>query len=128
MKYKKVLLVDDDEDDREIFQYVLKEVSPNVTCSVSPTGLDALKKLGLREIEPDCIFLDLNMPVMNGMQFLAQIKANEQFRDIPVIVYTTASNNETAEEVKALGASEFIIKPHQYSTLLNTMNDFFNKG
>jgi CheY-like chemotaxis protein len=128
MKYNKVLLVEDDEDDQEIFQYVLKEVSPSTTCAISYTGLDALKKLGLREVEPDCIFLDLNMPVMNGFQFLTQIKANENFKHIPVVVYSTASNIETAEQVKALGASAFITKPHEYNTLLDTMQDFFKAG
>src|ERR1700742_4342006 len=89
------LLIDDDTDDRELFSEALATVDPVIVCDQATDGAEALDRLIKREIsEPDIIFLDINMPVMNGWQFLTKLKSVEKYRHIPVIVYSTSSNQK----------------------------------
>jgi len=74
MPYSRVLLIDDDEDDQEIFLSAMSEVSTSAVCTAESSARLALQKLENREISVDVIFLDLNMPIMDGKQFLAALK------------------------------------------------------
>ena len=121
MSYRKVLLIDDDEDDQHIFMTAAAEVSSNVSCVALYDARQALKKLENRELEPDVIFLDLNMPMMNGEQFLTEIKKNQALKKIPVIIFSTTSNKNTISSVKELGASAFITKPSLYDELVTVL-------
>ena len=121
MLYRNLLLIDDDEDDQHIFMTAAAEVSDNVSCVAFYDARKALRKLESGEITPDVIFLDLNMPMMNGEQFLTEIKKNENLKKIPVIIFSTSSNQNTIEAVKALGASAFITKPSLYDELVDIL-------
>jgi CheY-like chemotaxis protein len=112
---KKLLLVDDDEDDREIFLSVVQTIAPTIECRMATNGQDALNKLSQHPDLPDLIFLDLNMPLMDGRQFLREVKKHETLKEIPVIVLTTSSDKETITLSRSLGASDFITKPDKYS-------------
>jgi CheY-like chemotaxis protein len=114
---KSILLVDDDEDDREFFLSILNEINPSYSCTTVENGLVALECLATRRCQPDLIFLDLNMPVMDGRQFLKEIKTKESFSDIPVIILSTSSDARIIEETRQLGATEFITKPNKLSLL-----------
>ena len=86
-----VLIVDDDEDDRAVFCEVMLEVYPNARCITAKSGCDALNKLEAEANQnPAVIFLDINMPIMNGKQCLAALKASPATCDIPVVIYTTS--------------------------------------
>jgi CheY-like chemotaxis protein len=111
-----VMLIDDDEDDREIFLTVIKENAASVVCNVAENGREALDKLTHEFIKPDLIFLDLNMPRMNGKEFLLEIKKFDGLRDIPVIILSTSSDKETIAETRKLGAQHFISKPDKFSS------------
>jgi CheY-like chemotaxis protein len=111
-----VMLIDDDEDDREIFLTVIKENASSMVCNVAENGRVALDKLTQEFIKPDLIFLDLNMPRMNGREFLAEIKKFDDLRDIPVIILSTSADSETVSETRKLGAQHFISKPDKFST------------
>lgn len=111
-----VMLIDDDEDDREIFLTVIKENASSVVCNVAKNGREALDKLTQEFIKPDLIFLDLNMPRMNGREFLTEIKKFDGLREIPVIILSTSADNETISETRKLGARHFISKPDKFST------------
>ena len=117
MLYSNILLIDDDEDDQEIFVTALKELDSTVACQAEYSALEALQKLENSQVAADVIFLDLNMPLMNGLQFLAAVKKKESLKDIPVIILTTSSNPETIKETKALGAIDFITKPNNFYEL-----------
>ncbi|HVF97718.1 MAG TPA: response regulator [Flavisolibacter sp.] len=109
---RKVLLVDDDADDRKYFSEALAEVDPTMECVTAKDGQQALALLNDSQASlPDYIFLDLRLPKVNGRQCLLQIKANERLRNIPVIVYTTSRELEESEELQSLGAVRFITKP-----------------
>lgn len=83
----RILLADDDEDDRDIFINVLTEVSDSVHITVARNGQDALDTLSTTNELPDIIFLDLNMPVMGGADCLRMLKANPRLR-IYLFLYT----------------------------------------
>ncbi|MBC9910374.1 response regulator [Chitinophaga varians] len=119
-KYSSVLLIDDDVDDRMIFGDVLKELVPDIIYNEAINGEDALARLE-EGLVPDLIFLDLNMPRVDGKQFLAELRQIEHLRHIPVIIYTTSSHESDKKETRALGASYFITKPnslHELNQLL----------
>ena len=128
MKYQNILIIDDDEDDREIFLEAVKEVSSTVECMAFDSGIEALKQLRLHNISPDVIFLDLNMPVISGQQFLMELKNDPGLQSIPVIIFSTSSRPSTIQEMKELGATDFIIKPSGFRDLVHILVPFLKKN
>jgi len=126
MPFQNVLLIDDDEDDQEIFLAAAKEVSGDVKCTSLFDAREALKKLEIGELVPDVIFLDLNMPMMNGQQFLTEIKKKLDLKSIPIIIFSTSANDDTIVRMKALGAHDFITKPNRYDQFLTILKKLLN--
>jgi CheY-like chemotaxis protein len=122
MKYKNVLLIDDDRDDHEIFQTAVDQVDSDINCRFLNDATEALSMLEAHEVSPDLIFLDLNMEGMSGEEFLAEIKSRDRLKQIPVIVYTTASSPLIRNIAKKLGALDFITKPPRYSDLIKLLS------
>ena len=123
MIYNNVLLIDDDLDDREFFMDAISELKKTLVCNTFSNGMNALRQLtgqGLI-VCPDIIFLDLNMPGISGMEFLAKIKNNTQLKNIPVIVFSTTSDAITIDETKKMGAINFITKPNSYADLVKML-------
>ncbi|HET8964293.1 MAG TPA: response regulator [Chitinophagales bacterium] len=118
MAYQNILLIDDDIDDHEIFSAALGQLPGMVTYSAHSNATEALEQLTAELLKPDLIFLDLNMPVMNGQEFLTAVKRNEKLRNIPVIIFSTSSNSDTIRQTKELGAKDFITKPDRFDTLV----------
>lgn len=115
---RKVLVVDDDPDEIELLREAFSEVAPRVTCYGAANGLAALDYLSdPSQVLPDIILLDINMPVMNGWDFLRNVKKSERFREIPVVVYTTTNREQDRHLADSLGAKKFIRKPDNYSAL-----------
>jgi len=113
-------LADDDEDDRFFFLEALKEIDPGIECMVASNGKDALALLQNDFFSlPDYIFLDLNMPLMDGLKCLEEIKRIPSLSHIPVIIYSTSSEKEVAASCMKAGAYAFFIKPSSSSDLLN---------
>lgn len=110
-----ILIVDDDEEDRELFIDVVSRIAPSVTCREACDGEDALALLTGTSLLPDLIFLDLNMPRIGGIEFLKQVKKDARLKDIPVVIYTTSKRTEAKREALRLGAVYFISKPYQLS-------------
>jgi len=113
-----LLLVDDDEDDRDLFCLAIQDLVPSVRISIAANGEDALKMLSAdKRYRPDFIFLDLNLPRISGKECLVQLKKTDHLRDIPVIIYTTSKLQEDKAETKKLGAAHFITKPSKLTEL-----------
>ena len=126
MKQPKIcLLVDDDPDDQEVFLTALGDVSASALCLIAADGDRALELLHNEETFPDYIFLDLNMPRMNGFEFLAAVKKSKILKNIPVIVYSTTSQPSQIEKVKKLGATEFFTKTYKYQELCALLKKYF---
>ena len=122
---QKLMLIDDDEDDREIFISIVEAAYPAISLSVATNGQEALQALQQAATQPDLIFLDLNMPIMNGQQFMESIKADNILHKIPVVILTTSSDKTTIRDMKTLGAIHFISKPDKYSGWEKMLNEFF---
>ena len=112
-----VLLVDDDADDREIFTWTINTIYPSAITDTAVDGEDALGKLEQWEYHPDIIFLDLNMPRMNGFDFLQHIRRRDKWRELPVIVYSTSSNPRDIARSRETGATDYIVKGTEMATV-----------
>ncbi|HYF33035.1 MAG TPA: response regulator [Chitinophagaceae bacterium] len=110
------LLADDDNDDMQLFCEALESVDPSVICYCAVNGLEVLDILS-REEKPDLIFLDVNMPGMNGWQCLKAIKEIEAYKHIPVFMYSTSAHQREVDIALNLGAMCFFTKPHKFSEL-----------
>ena len=113
-----VLIVDDDEDDRSIFCDIIHEIFPKAKCITAQNGIDALEKLKSENNNPpDLIFLDINMPRMNGKECLAVLKRTPCTQQIPVVIYTTSKLEKDEVETRQLGAVDFLSKPAKSNDL-----------
>jgi CheY-like chemotaxis protein len=117
MPYRNILLIDDDEDDQELFLEAIDDLAESVVIKVLDNAKTALQVLESKQLMADLIFLDLNMPIMDGQDFLRAIKKNETLKEIPVIVLSTTSNPVTIKYAMELGAKDFITKPSKFSDL-----------
>ncbi|HEX8516381.1 MAG TPA: response regulator [Bacteroidia bacterium] len=116
---KSILLVDDDLDDQKFFAEALKIVDNSLVLYTAKDGVDAIEQLMVKT--PDVILLDLNMPRMNGVEFLQELKASNRFREIPVIIYSSFLSTCDKVEVMGLGAREFVRKPIAFGETVNTI-------
>jgi CheY-like chemotaxis protein len=120
------LLIDDDLDDQEIFTLALERVNNELTCIHATSGMEAIQRLNDEALPvPDYIFLDLNMPKMNGKECLKEIKTFQHLNHIPVVIYSTSSLKHDVSETKSLGACDFITKPFSMNELIEVLDNFF---
>ena len=116
------LLADDDADDKTLFCEALSEIDPAIVCHTASDGKEALAILSEKQIKkPNIIFLDINMPVMDGWQCLGKIKQDNYNKDIPVIMYSTSSYQRDIELALEGGAFCFFTKPSDYRELRNIL-------
>jgi len=119
-KLLRFLIVDDDPDELGLFMEAAARVDARINCSTALDGEDALKQLlAPGAILPDVIFLDLNMPRINGRQCLEEIRKRDDLAGVPVIIYSTTSFHRDREELQSLGAARFITKPSSFEGLCN---------
>jgi len=117
MKHTNILLVDDDADDQLIFIDALNEIAAGIECATANNGLEALEYLKEVVPKPTLIFLDLNMPFMNGFECLARIKKEDPLKEIPVVIFTTSDNPGDEKRTKELGAKIFFTKGPSFRLL-----------
>jgi CheY-like chemotaxis protein len=113
------LLADDDPDDVDMFRDALLIIDPSIVFYHVHDGRGILEKLDDKNLEkPDIIFLDINMPIMNGWECLAKLKECELYRNIPVVIYSTASYHKEVEKAFDMGAICFFTKPTEFRQLI----------
>jgi CheY-like chemotaxis protein len=112
-----VLLVDDDPDDVTVaLRAVRRSEDLDVRVSVARDGREALIALGVEEdgdavpVEPRVVFLDLNMPRIDGMEVLRRLRATPRTRELPVVILSWSNQREDIESCYALGANSFLVK------------------
>ncbi len=126
-KKRVFFIADDDQDDQDLFINALQQIDEYCVCNTAFDGEDALGKLSDSVLPlPDIIFLDLNMPKMNGKQCLAKIKGIENLKHIPVVIYSTSSDKNEIEETNRLGAAFFLQKPNRFNELCNALEKIIN--
>jgi CheY-like chemotaxis protein len=113
-----IYLIDDDMDDVELFREALQEVDPSITLQYANDGHEAVRDLTeQKHVLPDLVFLDISMPVFGGLQCLASFKKEEKLKHLPVIMYTTSSQEREVMTARELGASGFVTKPNDFKHL-----------
>ncbi|GGH56833.1 CheY-like chemotaxis protein [Filimonas zeae] len=114
---KKVLLIEDDEDDQLFFREAIEELHIQIKLSTAANGMEAISNLTRSAQLPDLIIMDINMPCMNGMDCLKTLKANARFQSVPVVIFTTSQNPADKQKALAFGAAHFCIKPPGFALL-----------
>lgn len=114
MKYKNILQIDDDFDDCDFFEQAVKTLTDATYTSIQ-NPIDALQQLIKGKINPDLIFLDINMPRMSGKELLAEIKKRDNIKNIPVILLSTSPL--FAGEPEVAGAKDYLVKPNTFDEL-----------
>lgn len=114
----RILLTDDDEDDREFFAEALADLQLENPIEFCKNGVELLDRLNTNSPIPDIIFLDLNMPILSGFETLQQIREDAKFKDIPVIaIYSTSATEDGVKNTFGLGANAYVVKPIAFSDL-----------
>jgi len=121
IRFKNILMVDDDHDDCYIFEEALKELTNNVHFSCL-TNSEVLMQ-HLAQHKPELIFLDINMPKKNGFECLEEIRSNADYNGITVIMYSNSTRDHEVEMAFSKGASLFIKKPTAHSDLVEVLKN-----
>jgi CheY-like chemotaxis protein len=106
-----ILYAEDDVDDYSFFEDTLTRLYPDAKCINARNGREVLEILDASTSLPDIVFLDINMPTMDGKSCLKSIKSDPRLRAIPVVIYTTSSSEKDREQCLQLGAEKYLIKP-----------------
>ncbi len=117
MRKPNILLIEDDELDTISVERSLKKLEIKYDLHTAYNGLEALQMLRKTEnpLVPDVILLDINMPKMNGIEFLRILRTDENLKDLKVFIMTTSSESSDRETAESLGISGYIIKPLNYT-------------
>ncbi|MFD1602210.1 response regulator [Flavobacterium artemisiae] len=117
MRKANILLIEDDELDTISVERSLKKLEIKYILHTAYNGIEALKLLRDEKnpLSPDVIFLDINMPKMNGIEFLKIIRNDADLKDLKVFVMTTSSESIDRTTAEGLGISGYIIKPLNYN-------------
>lgn len=114
MNSLKILLIEDDMIEIMKMKRVMGSLNLNHQIIEANNGEEAIEILKSSKELPDIILLDLNMPKMNGIEFLGILKANEKFKYIPSIILSTSNNKHDLKECYKIGIAGYIIKPLKY--------------
>ncbi len=121
-----IYLADDDADDRFLFEEALMEVKNNVKLTTANNGEQLMNYLDKNTPPPpNLIFLDLNMPIKNGVECLDEIKKDTRLKHIPVIIFSTSCQEDAIDQVYKKGADYYICKPDNFQTLKALLNKVF---
>jgi CheY-like chemotaxis protein len=124
VNFMTILYADDDRDDRELMTEALSKIDPSISCQTASDGQHVLELLRNSNELPDYIFLDINMPVMDGKQCLVELKNETRLKNIPVVIYSTTQDAKEINQLYRMGASSFIQKPNNFSELCATLGLF----
>jgi CheY-like chemotaxis protein len=114
---RKFLLVDDDSDDTDLFEEAIRNIDESIELHTAPNCKDILKLLKDRKLDPEIIFLDINMPGMDGWECLSVLKNDKDLRQIPIVMYSTSSVNIDGQRALKQGALGFLEKPSSFLVL-----------
>jgi CheY-like chemotaxis protein len=124
---RKILLIDDDKDDQLTFCRCVYEIDPAIECLIANNGMEAMLHLRTINPKPSLIFLDLNMPLMNGFEYLEELKEQKIYSNIPVVIFTTSSTEEDRARCRELGVTEYLVKPTDVEVLKKKVKGFIVK-
>jgi CheY-like chemotaxis protein len=119
-----ILLVDDDQDDRSIFNDALSELKIETSLTLLEDGRELVSYLeNPKTKRPDILFLDLNMPYKSGVECLRDIRQINKFKDLSVAIYSTSNSEKDMEDTFINGANIYIRKPNDFTQLKKVLTE-----
>lgn len=109
-----ILLIEDDAIEVMKFNRVLSSLNMKHKITVANNGEEAIAVLKVKEIIPDIIILDLNMPKVSGIEFLEILKQDSYLKYIPAVILTTSNNHKDVMECYKIGIAGYVLKPLKY--------------
>ncbi len=121
-----VLFVDDDSDEAYLFNEAIEQLGLPVTISKAKDGNDLMRILLSDDLPfPDMVFLDLNMPHKDGVETLKDIRANQKFINLPVIIFSTSGKKSHTDACYQFGANLYIVKPETFDQIIDMVKRLF---
>lgn len=117
----RILLADDDHDDSFLFQEALSQVPVETNLSIAENGMELLRLLSVSGDKPDMIFLDMNMPVKNGLECLEEIRGTAGYEQVPIMILSTSVEQFLWESAYRNGANLYIQKPTSFNGLIGIL-------
>jgi CheY-like chemotaxis protein len=117
-------IAEDDKDDFLMLKEAIEEVLPKFNIDHSKNGRELLESI-TTGLEPDLIFLDLNMPIKNGIECLTEIRRILQLQLVPVIIYSTSSHFEDIDACYKNGCTLYMVKPTSFRDLVRQIKKVF---
>jgi two-component system chemotaxis response regulator CheY len=121
---KTILIVDDSATIRKLLAYILKR--KNYVIAEAEDGIDAMEKLS--HVQVDLVIVDLNMPNMDGIEFVKNLRDNYYYMDTPVIMLTTTKDDKLKKDAFDAGVNMFLNKPVQPNFLLYKVESLLQDG
>lgn len=113
-----IALIDDDQDEKYIFQIALDELKIDYSFDYFPSSSDFISHLEDPEKSiPNIAFLDMHMPKVNGLELLSEIRKNSNFDAMRTVIYSNSMSEITISAFKSLGTVDFIVKPPELSEM-----------
>jgi CheY-like chemotaxis protein len=123
---KVILLVEDDEDNRDLVTFVIQRSKLNAELIIAENGAEAVEMAKSRL--PNLILMDMQMPVMDGWTAVPIIKSHDETKDIPIIAFTAQVRSEDRIRTKAIGCVEHYSKPTDPEELLALIKRYLDKS
>jgi DNA-binding response OmpR family regulator len=117
-----ILLADDNSNEHVFFKHALKYVNESIKLSSAKSGQDLLSHLRNHSNQlPDILFLDINMPVKSGKECLKEIRENERYKNLSIVMYSTSDEPNDTDDTYALGADLYVRKPAEIEELISLL-------
>lgn len=121
MKPITVFYTDDDQDDLGYFESVVNALDPSIDVYTHDRGEKLLHALENPPPAPHLLFLDLNMPGVNGFEVLEQLRGSNKHKDLPIVIFSTSTDEDIIERTRIMGASFYLPKQNSYSAFKNSI-------
>lgn len=120
-----ILCVEDNPDFQYFFDRALSKIEMKLNYKIVETGEEAIESLNSSASvkPPRLVFLDINLPNIQGFEVLKQMRANEFLKHLPVIIFSTSEHPNDVNTAFELGANAFVIKPNSFKKIFEIMND-----
>jgi CheY-like chemotaxis protein len=124
-KTLKILFVDDDSDESYLFNEALEQSELPILLTKAHDGIQLLKSLHNTPL-PDIIIMDINMPYKDGIEALTDIRANNQFKKIFIIIYSITADKQSIKKAYEMGADLYMVKPEDFEGMLSVVKKVYN--
>lgn len=121
-----IFYTDDDLDDLDFFSEVVDSMNTDVTLVTQNNGRKLLDALNNPPPSPSIIFLDLNMPGINGFDVLTEIRSTENLKNLTVVILSTSNDDKIIDKSLNLGANFYITKPNDFVSLKKSIEHSIN--